>query len=1092
MPSVEECELAVAYALSPASSNEDSTAVRQQASRFLDQVKASDDGWIVALQLFATSHRPEAKFFALGVLQDFLAPRPGTPCRLGSPSDRQQVREVLLGWLSDAAVTLADTDKFLVTKVAVVLALLLKADYPERWGDAFPTLMGLLSRGPAFVELFMRFLLAVDEEIVTFHAGRPASELERSARIKDTMRATGVQSEVCGVVHTAVMAYQASNPSLAALALSVLSKYVTWIDIGLVINDRILPLLYECLGQGGRAPELAQAAASCLEEVINKGVQNLGEKLRMLGSLGLPELLQRLPREAVADEDVAEAIASLVNDLVIQLLDAWDQTATEQPTPSSSGGTDANLPGSGSSNASVAAAQLSACLPLLWAYLSHSEVSVSAKTVPAANRLVQTLKKERGGPPGKGGKPGKNKSSGSRDINMSAVSGSNATSGDVNISESGASQSSRSQLFSAISHVPRLLAVVYARMQYPEDFTFDACDEDEGEEDALRTGLRKIIVNTCRCCPDLVLQLLCEALGALPPPLSELPWPAAEAALRLVYHYGEGCTGAGGTAAAMLQEGTFPQLVVALHRSDLSRHNHPHVLMLYYDIAVRYVKILKTYPDLVPAVLEGLCGPRGLLHGDRVLRGRACYNLSRLVKALVPDIAPLAGAVVPGVVELLRRGEATAELSEESILNLYETIGCLIGMQGVPVEQQSQFLDVVLGPLLERLRQLLRELEGGGGGDEDTMGESIASCLASLANVSKGFSKPVAEPLRTTFFNELEAAISAILALPSHSGVRQRALFLIHRMVPVLEDSIIPLLGPPLLALIENCQSSDDIDSVVSLTSQISGSFGSRTTQLMDGMLLPVCRRIFDLMPSRGGADQAPGGSSNVTSGEGGGSAEGGPNNGSSAGGVKPVGGILMGAILPHEEVERTALLKQYYAFILSLLLNNMVGVLASPTNAPQLEHILQSILESTVEVTDPVAKKIGASTLSALAGELGGSTSSGDSANSLAPPVRAGITAFVCEKAAPELVSCLLPNTFDMGDANSMAVVSQVGALIHRLRSLGVDGEGYAAFQAGLQQLNCPEKEARDFISTVNLATDAQTVALELKKFVMHIRTGR
>ena len=55
----------------------------------------------------------------------------------------------------------------------------------------------------------------------------------------------------------------------------------------------------------------------------------------------------------------------------------------------------------------------------------------------------------------------------------------------------------------------------------------------------------------------------------------------------------------------------FPQLVTALHRSDVAQHSHPSVLMLYYDTAVRYVKILKSEAGLVLTVMRAMCSSQG-------------------------------------------------------------------------------------------------------------------------------------------------------------------------------------------------------------------------------------------------------------------------------------------------------------------------------------------------------------------------------------------------------------------------------------------------------------------------------------------------
>jgi hypothetical protein len=266
-----------------------------------------------------------------------------------------------------------------------------------------------------------------------------------------------------------------------------------------------------------------------------QGIADAGEKLRLLQSLNLTDVLQQLP-PAQLDEEVAAKLAELVNSFATQLLSLWDDVCNSSGNNNSSSSSSATTTSS-SEAAQAAAAMLSAVVPLLWLYLSHSDVTVTQSVIPATTRLVQVLKKELSPP---AAKPG-NKGGGPTVTADVAAAGSSST------SSSGASQQQQQQqqqhLFSAAAHAPQLLSVVYTRMQYPPEFTFDATDEDEGEEDQLRSALRKVLVNTCRACPELVLQFLCSALQALPAPLSALPWPAAEAALRLLYHFSEGCAG---------------------------------------------------------------------------------------------------------------------------------------------------------------------------------------------------------------------------------------------------------------------------------------------------------------------------------------------------------------------------------------------------------------------------------------------------------------------------------------------------------------------------------------------------------------------
>lgn len=83
----------------------------------------------------------------------------------------------------------------------MVLALLIKSDYPELWADAFEQLRSLLVVGAggaggvgaagvsaaaarARVELYLRVLCALDEEVVSFHVDRSREEADHNSLIK--------------------------------------------------------------------------------------------------------------------------------------------------------------------------------------------------------------------------------------------------------------------------------------------------------------------------------------------------------------------------------------------------------------------------------------------------------------------------------------------------------------------------------------------------------------------------------------------------------------------------------------------------------------------------------------------------------------------------------------------------------------------------------------------------------------------------------------------------------------------------------------------------------------------------------------------
>lgn len=97
---------------------------KPQATRFCEEVKASKDGWRLALEVLRTTARPEARFFSLGCLQNALGARAGASVLVEAEHDRRMIREAIMEWLktgSDAELKIQET--FIRTKVKCLSSL---------------------------------------------------------------------------------------------------------------------------------------------------------------------------------------------------------------------------------------------------------------------------------------------------------------------------------------------------------------------------------------------------------------------------------------------------------------------------------------------------------------------------------------------------------------------------------------------------------------------------------------------------------------------------------------------------------------------------------------------------------------------------------------------------------------------------------------------------------------------------------------------------------------------------------------------------------------------------------------------------------
>jgi exportin-T len=148
-----------------------SAGIREQATQYCEHVKNSADGWSLNIQLMISSARDEARFYALQTLQEMLTTHKG---RLIPEQSRAQLRSAVLEWIGGNSFDLALQAPYIKNKIAVVMTLMIKLDYPERWPSAFADCKRVLStHGPAYIDLHLRIFKTIDEEIVEFNAQVP-------------------------------------------------------------------------------------------------------------------------------------------------------------------------------------------------------------------------------------------------------------------------------------------------------------------------------------------------------------------------------------------------------------------------------------------------------------------------------------------------------------------------------------------------------------------------------------------------------------------------------------------------------------------------------------------------------------------------------------------------------------------------------------------------------------------------------------------------------------------------------------------------------------------------------------------------------
>jgi exportin-T len=561
----------------------DMTVPQQQkweATSVLSKWTAEEDPRSVAstlLQTLPASQDEQVLFYALTTFQREHLLR---SCAI---DQRRELRRFLLSG------TLSSASTFLRTKAGVVLACLIRVDFPETWPDAFDEL-----RRQASPDLFFRSLDALLEDL------DQNPDFDTSRKIRDVMRSLPNAGQNSGTALAPSIAPSQSVSAelllqlivyleqslsqqaeeIASLALRVLKRFVSWIDMSLVLDDRVMRLVFACLRSSNG--DIGVPAVGCLQELIGRGMDEDKKVALLVDADLLAKVHANVDLQTVdaSPIEVVIEVAKLIDSTGLQLLPMVERSTN------------------GASSLSRLWSQLT---DLFFRCFAYDDIDVSGAVIPLASALAVAMGKEGGS------------------------------------TESGLS-----------AHLPRLMSILYRQSRYPTGFQFDPEDDDEAEEEMYRDDLRKLYQRLIRVSPQLCLQFLCEALSNLPVPISTSATSDVEASLRLVYHYCEGIRPPPGLKIVMKDE-TFRAVLVALHGSDIVSHSHREVLILYYDVAVRYYPIFLDQPELLQKVLQGMSASSGLQHSHPRVRSRSAYLLLRLVKSVIKVMQPYVETAVNGI-----------------------------------------------------------------------------------------------------------------------------------------------------------------------------------------------------------------------------------------------------------------------------------------------------------------------------------------------------------------------------------------------------------------------------------------------------------
>lgn len=819
--------------------------LKDQAASYLQQIKSSSNCWQLCLEKLQQSAFLEVKFWSLQTLREVIRSRYVTLDAAAKTSIKTNLL-IQLQQICGSGAPPAPT--FLKNKLAQTLVAIVQLEYPSAWPDFFRDLIRAASQGPGLVDMFCRIMVSVDEDIISLDIPRSQEESRLSMHVKDAMRERCI-TEVVDAWYYLVTAYKDKDPQLAAFVLQTAARYIHWVDIGLIANDRFVPVLLSLIGG---APVLAGAAADCITEMVTKRMEHV-PKLMLLQQLGMAqycdEWSRHLGKGNGVDEETAQKLTRLLAALGTEILDCLKKLENGVISFAALGfEVDQEAAREVQTATELGNKLLEHCLAAVLTIFKRGDEELSWALTPFlsayVSRLKSLIKRNQALPP-------------SSLLYVQSIL-------------SGVALAGR---YAANNEVENRAGMGAGAMDKEEQL---AAEERRRELLTLYKNISKIAFSeVLNFTSGLLQEVVSGGTGSSPADV--------EMAVTLLYELGEGAPEETLKAGC----GALGQLALVLMQGPVPHNSHRAVALAVLETFVRYCRVLQHHTGCITRVVEVFLGSCGMGHSSEDVATRACYLFSRFVKTLRIQLKPCLAAILQGLQpHLVRvattplpspntqgtkdptaRVQAPQTACVDDRLYVFEAAGLLLGQEDLPELQQSGALSSLLQPLLLQVEQNLQLAKsasstatglpacgspGAPGSTTSVPVGLIIQSMEAITRLNKGFKTELCTRTRphlgNMFISSLDVVIKVPQELPKHKLLRARFISLLHRLVECLMDSLLPYLPRALEVLLHNDVDAVDLSDVLSLLNQLILRFKENLQGLLRQVLPKVIQQVHNLL----------------------------------------------------------------------------------------------------------------------------------------------------------------------------------------------------------------------------------------------------
>jgi exportin-T len=961
-----QVENAIEIAFNPATDQ----TLKGQAYDFLNQLRQDSNSWQVCLTLFVRPAAPSevVRVVALEILNNAVQTQ---------QLDQQSlvyIRDNLMGYVRQRYATGSQQvdSPSIQNKLTQTFTYLFTYLYASEWTSFFDDFRSLAGEGseigttnPIATILYLRIVGSVHDEIADQLIPRTQEEAKRSNDLKDLVRARDV-NKIAATWQDILSKWQQIDLGIVEACLRTVAKWVSWIDIWLVINQNIQSALLQLAGQQGthgadsKEARARDAAIDTFTETVGKKM-SAGDKIELIRYLNLGTIvgqlisspaLSELRTTPQYDTDLAETVAKLVNNVMMDIVRVLDNDSVDAETRSK------------------ADVELQNFMPCLLRFFSDEYDEICSAVIPSLTDLLTMFRKMV-------------KSAGSLPSHYSAM-------------------------------LPAVLEPIVAKMKYDETATWGEEDEatDEAEFQELRKRLHVLQQTVAAVDETLVINMLSkivgETLGRID--TADKPnWRDLDLAMHEMYLFGELAVKNGGlyakSAPSSIASQRLLEMMDKMVNSGLASYPHPAIQLQYMEICVRYVQYFEQNPALIHKVLESFVT---FVHSDHVkVRLRSWYLFHRFVRVLRNQLGDVAQTIIQAIGSLLKiKAELPEDREEEDMssdendqsanavfeaqLYLFEAVGSAASCNTVPADTKVQVASYVITPLVADISNSVVAAKAG----DKRATLQVHHIIKAFGTLASGFSDwtpgshkgaPPDSAVSDVFGQASEAVLVAVGELKDHLDIRTAARYSFSRFMGVLGARILPQLPRWIEGLLSSASSNDEMAMFLRLLVQVVYGFKTEISEILDQLLSPLLQKVFASLSA-------------------------------------PVSGT-------DDEIQLKELKLQYLNFILVILNNELGPVLVSPANQGTFDTFLATITHFSQDPTDPPTARLALSVLTRMTSIWGGPDVAPTS-TAPANPTLPGFDAFVLSTFAPMPWALISAPGFSARDAQIRSVLQEAAAL--------------------------------------------------------------